>query len=370
MKKLVQKALLTMLVLLFVSSYSFPQVEFETGKIAVQVNEYGRLRVHFPAIDNLRQIDRSSWLIGVAADKVFDYKNDAEAHDSSKVITLPKLSDYEIYGSYDNTYSGAPPDFLEKMYVYGWNNEAFLLVKMTAINQEATTQRSIIGLEFIAQIDGVYGNETLNFLNSKNIAEVFNTKYVGFKFLKPEVVSFRAVDWYDGYELGDTAIFSWLTYTKKDTSFSTGGDGGIGIMATAPVDILSGDSATVYLAITAGETRAEMETAMTAAENKFATLTSVSKDDSKMPTGFSLKQNYPNPFNPSTKISFSLPVSQNVVLKIFNSLGQEISTLINSEFDAGNYTYNFTADNLTSGIYFYTLNAGSFSSSKKMLLVK
>jgi hypothetical protein len=85
---------------------------------------------------------------------------------------------------------------------------------------------------------------------------------------------------------------------------------------------------------------------------------------------YSLEQNYPNPFNPATKISFSIPESGIVTLKIYNLLGEEVSTLVNGDLKAGTYEANFNASNLTSGIYFYTIKAGNFSETKKMLLLK
>jgi hypothetical protein len=88
------------------------------------------------------------------------------------------------------------------------------------------------------------------------------------------------------------------------------------------------------------------------------------------PAQFELSQNYPNPFNPGTTIKFSIPQSANVSLKIFNTLGQEVSTLINQNMESGVHTINFDASELNSGIYFYRLDAGQFSEVKKMTLIK
>jgi hypothetical protein len=90
-----------------------------------------------------------------------------------------------------------------------------------------------------------------------------------------------------------------------------------------------------------------------------------------LPDNFALKQNYPNPFNPSTKIEFNLPVNGNVLLKIYDVSGKEVATLINNEFrNAGNYSVDFNAKSLASGVYFYKIEAGSFSGIKKMMLLK
>jgi len=99
-------------------------------------------------------------------------------------------------------------------------------------------------------------------------------------------------------------------------------------------------------------------------------ITDVELVDNNVPKQFSLGQNYPNPFNPTTKISFSLPEASNVVLKIFDVLGSEVATLFEGEKPAGNYEVNFDASKLASGMYVYTINAGNFTSTKKMMLMK
>ncbi|MGE5458215.1 MAG: T9SS type A sorting domain-containing protein [Methanococcaceae archaeon] len=85
---------------------------------------------------------------------------------------------------------------------------------------------------------------------------------------------------------------------------------------------------------------------------------------------FSLKQNYPNPFNPATTISYSIPERSQVELKIFDMLGREVSVLVNKEQNAGEYKVQFDASNLPSGIYIYRLQSGSFSQTKKLILLK
>jgi len=83
-----------------------------------------------------------------------------------------------------------------------------------------------------------------------------------------------------------------------------------------------------------------------------------------------LEQNYPNPFNPTTKINYSIKEKGNVELKIFDLLGSEIVTLVNEEKAPGNYEVFFDASNLSSGVYLYTIKAGSFVQTRKMLLMK
>jgi phosphatidylserine/phosphatidylglycerophosphate/cardiolipin synthase-like enzyme len=99
-------------------------------------------------------------------------------------------------------------------------------------------------------------------------------------------------------------------------------------------------------------------------------LVSVEQTDSRVPEQFSLSQNYPNPFNPTTKVRYQLPSSTNVMLKVFNILGQEVATLVNERQNAGSYSIEFAAGNLASGTYFYRLKAGNFQQQRKMLLLK
>ncbi len=88
------------------------------------------------------------------------------------------------------------------------------------------------------------------------------------------------------------------------------------------------------------------------------------------PSSFVLENNYPNPFNPSTVISFVLPQMSHVRLDVYNILGQKITELVNSQLPAGNYKVTFDGSNLSSGIYFYRLDAGNFTMTKKMILNK
>ena len=90
----------------------------------------------------------------------------------------------------------------------------------------------------------------------------------------------------------------------------------------------------------------------------------------KIPTEFLLSQNYPNPFNPSTKIKYSVPQSANVIIKVFDILGNEIETLVNEEKPAGTFEITWHSANLPSGVYFYQLKSGSFAETKKMILLK
>jgi hypothetical protein len=106
----------------------------------------------------------------------------------------------------------------------------------------------------------------------------------------------------------------------------------------------------------------------------------VSVEDQLNINGFNLSRNYPNPFNPTTKIKFSIPSNQNplpggargglVTLKVYDVLGNEVTTLVNEQKSSGEYEVEFDGSNLSSGIYFYRLKSGSFIETKKMILLR
>ena len=108
--------------------------------------------------------------------------------------------------------------------------------------------------------------------------------------------------------------------------------------------------------------------------------TGVKNKQNNFPTSFSLQQNYPNPFNPTTMINYSVPKTSLVTIKVYDILGKEIATLVNEEKSAGNYSVQFSANggyasgrnggNLSSGIYFYRMQSGNYSQTKKLVLLK
>ena len=99
-------------------------------------------------------------------------------------------------------------------------------------------------------------------------------------------------------------------------------------------------------------------------------ITSVGLPSGALPTQFSLKQNYPNPFNPSTTIKFELPKASHVSLSVYDILGRQVSVLVNDRRDAGVHEVKFDASSLASGVYFYRLQAGDFTQTRRLLLLK
>jgi flagellar hook assembly protein FlgD len=89
-----------------------------------------------------------------------------------------------------------------------------------------------------------------------------------------------------------------------------------------------------------------------------------------LPTEYGLDQNYPNPFNPTTTINYQLPENNHVTIKIYDILGNLVTTLIDQQMEAGYQSVNWNASHSASGVYFYELRSGSFISTKKLMLLK
>lgn len=99
-------------------------------------------------------------------------------------------------------------------------------------------------------------------------------------------------------------------------------------------------------------------------------LVGTGNNQNEIPEAFELKQNYPNPFNPETIIEFSISKNTYSELKVFDVIGNEVAVLEKGELNAGHYSYKLSAEQLPSGVYFYTLKTADFTQTKKMLLLK
>jgi hypothetical protein len=127
----------------------------------------------------------------------------------------------------------------------------------------------------------------------------------------------------------------------------------------------------LYIMVASGLTNVQIGTEIIVDEISFSGGSSTNVlEEKNLPGAFLLAQNYPNPFNPSTKINYQISQNDFVSLKVYNVLGNEVATLVNEVKPAGNYEVTFDARSLSSGTYFYKLQAGSFVETKKMMLLK
>lgn len=155
-------------------------------------------------------------------------------------------------------------------------------------------------------------------------------------------------------------------------------NGGQVLVGTSSVLLYSNDYGNSWLEIDAGETVIEIE--QDQCENLFFGTNSKGLYKVDILTGieeypiwsesYFLSQNYPNPFNPITKIKYSIPLSENVQIKIYNVLSKEIKTIISEFKQTGDYEIEFDASGLPSGVYFYRIISGGYSETKKMILLR
>ncbi len=458
MKKVSNFFVLFFLCVLLMGSENFAQ-SFYTGAIGITQSNGGRTRVFS---DNLttRELERVSLLVGVSSEAVFDYNQDQDVQVPAATVASPLLSNFEVTSTINNSYSNLPPNVLASLNIYGWTNEAYIVVKTVVTNNETSAINAVIGLEVLPRINGTYDQDTLQWDASSHTFLISQGKYVGIKFFYGVQTSLKLIPWVSGYGT-DAFFYQGLTQNSFDAPIENSTvDGTVAVLGQAPVTIEPGATAEFYYGIAIGSDKAACLTNMAAAENKFnvsvpVELTSfaavpgngnvalnwstasetnnqgfeverrvngswtkiafvsgagsttqaqnysytdnvsslnvakvsyrlrqidfngsysyssvVEVDLNQIPKVYSLDQNYPNPFNPSTKISYQLPQNGFVSLKVYNAIGKEVATLVNEEKSAGRYEVNFDAAGLSSGLYFYTIQTGSFQETKKMILIK
>ena len=152
----------------------------------------------------------------------------------------------------------------------------------------------------------------------------------------------------------------------------------VSIVPVAPVSPVDDDNITVHLVMPGDPMPAStvngwniMPPSITSQNYHFTTdILIVGVDDNIIANNFTLEQNYPNPFNPSTTINYTLAERSAITLKVYDVLGNEVASLVNTTQEAGKYNVKFDASSLSSGLYIYTLNTGNFTSSRKMMLLK
>jgi plastocyanin len=166
--------------------------------------------------------------------------------------------------------------------------------------------------------------------------------------------------------LGDTVMWQWQSGVHTTTSNATSGPDSWNefITSASPTFsfVISNEGVHGYYCIP--------HEAMGMTGTITVTGPNSAEDETNFLGQYQLGQNYPNPFNPSTSITFRTGESGHVTLAVYNSLGNELITLVDEYKNAGTYSYSFNAENLASGVYYYKLFAGNFIKTMKMLLLK
>jgi hypothetical protein len=344
----------------------FSQASFNTGALQVDIDEYGQIELF--SADGTYQVDRGSILVGSAPTAVFDYKNDAGQFEPTVLVTSPLTSDFEIYGAYDNSYSSEPPAVIVKLNAYGWNNSGYAIFKFNVMNNETSSINASVGMDFLPYLNEEY-IDSITYNGTDNVIRYHwgTGVNLGMKLLSASLSSLYSFEWYSGYSV-DPDYWNWMHYGSLQPFFFSGtGEGTVTITSQDSVALAPGESINVFYALALGTDEQAMLDNMTAATQKYELLT-VSVEENQL-TANEFK-NFPNPFKSSTTISYQLPEEGFVSLKIYDALGNEMASLVNSKQTAGSHIVDFNAKGLTSGVYSYRLRFNDQVISNKMLLIK
>jgi hypothetical protein len=365
-----KKTLLFLAVFLSMASGSFSQAEFNTGTLELVVNEYGRIRLF--SEDGTRQLQRASILAGTSITSVFDYPNDAETLEPTVLVADPQLSDFEIYGAYDNSYSGLPPAVEVRLHAYGWTGGEFVIVKFNVKNIETAAMNPLIGLDIIPELNQTYGFDTVTYLENEQVIRFHRGAGInmGMKLLSAPLSTVVSTEWFEDYSV-DENYWNWMNFNALQPLYvSTTADGPVTITSQEAVEIAPNESTDVYYAMALGADQQDMLDNIAAANAKYLSWFA-SVDDPNTPQSLvALEQNYPNPFQNSTSIRYTLPEDGPVSLTIYNSAGNEVANLVNVDQTAGTHVVEFGAERLPPGIYFCRLLSGNNTSAIKLQIVK
>jgi hypothetical protein len=348
----------------------YSQATFETGAIGVDINEYGKIEPFNSA--GIYQMWRTSILVGSGPTAVFDYQNDAEQLEPTSLVSSPLLSDYEIYGAYDNTYSGAPPAVIVKLNAYGWNNGGYIIVKFNIQNAEMTAMDAMAGLDIIPYIDEEDGYDSVSYNSAQEVIRIHRGPQtnIGLRLLSSTLFSLYSFEYYDDYYV-DSDYWTWMNYGSVQPLYASNtANGSVSISSQAPVNLAPGETLDVFYAIALGADEQEMLSNISAAVQKYEELFVSVDEIGSTPKDLQLGYNYPNPVKNSTTFTYQLPSDGFVSLKVYDATGNEVASLVNSEQAAGTYSIPFRAENLASGMYCYTLRFNNEVRSNKMFLIK
>ncbi len=268
-------------------------------------------------------------------------------------------------------------------------NDNYIVLKYIFKNQSGEDYSNFYaGIYFDWDIDDEgYSENITKFDSQNNFGYAYHTDidkpFIGMAQLTYGNTGYYGIanDGLDGgigvYE-GFSDANKWLTLTNGLSKTEAGPNDISSVISAGPFNIKADSTLVVAFSLSAGIDLNSIQNSVANSRDKYNSLiTDISNEAPKLPIEFSLSQNYPNPFNPSTTIKYSIPVvdarrgvSPQVLLKIYNTLGQEVATLVNKEQSAGNYEVTFDAFQLASGTYIYRIVAGDFAATKKLMLLK
>ena len=351
-----------------------------TGAVSFKLNRAGSVEMY--SADGTVQLSRASMLVGLDSTHVFDYEEDANYMMTAPALSTGGTADTVAVALFDNSWTNPPPppDVRVLAVLHAWKNDPFVLVDYTLTNTSPSSAHLAVGMGCVPEPSETYGGETVAYDATKKMAyfhRVGEDPYVGVKVMAQDPSSFHALDW-DTYSptdanndaATDSTRWRMTALPGFDAPLVAGVDGSFFNLNFGTTDLDPGSSVTYTVAYLYSTSLAGLQTVSDAAIVRFNGPTAVKLPTSGLPERFALEQNYPNPFNPTTVISGQWTADSRVRLVVYDLLGREVAVLADSRYPAGKYSFTFDARNLSSGVYFYRLSAGSFTAVRKMSLIK
>jgi serine protease len=254
------------------------------------------------------------------------------------------------------------------------DDDDYVIARFDLTNLTGSTVSNLyIGLFFDWDIANYATNRT-GYDGARSLAYAWDNNtpsapYIGVRALDSAASARGLVN--SGLTISRAAKFSWISGGFSQTAVGPGDI--FFVISSGPYTIPAGGKQMVGFALLGGTDLAELQTHADAARAKWdviRSLVDVAGDEGLQPVSFHLEQNYPNPFNPSTVIRYALPVRGHAILKVFNTLGQEVATLVDGDQEAGIKSVEFNAGGLASGMYFYRLQSEGLVQTRKLLYLR
>jgi hypothetical protein len=357
------------------------QVTGTNGVLGINLSNAGRIRIGpSPYTSGTRHIDRITSIAGLNKDAVFDYNEDADStsYKAQKITLAGADSVWRVL--VDAEYSQKPPKVKVQVTLYGWKNAKYFVYRYRFYNDSTVTMPLYLSSFTIPMPSAAYGGESIVYNKDKKTCYYYRTGtqvYVSQKLLSKNLVSMRIMDWNDyspdpnSDAASDSMRYAMSTYSGFDTLLAAASsDGSVFQMNAGLYTLAAKDSTDIYFGVGIGASVNEALALMDSAQVKYGKLTSVERTSLQVPATCVLEQNYPNPFNPSTLIQFSVKERGNVTLTVHDLLGRTVETLAEGLLEPGKYKAIFDGSRYPTGIYYYTIVAGNYRDTKKMLLTK
>ncbi len=294
------------------------------------------------------------------------------------LMTPGTSSAQDGYGKFNDDGAGTNKIGVEvQSYSYAFTTAAdmdYILLKYKIKNTNGTAiSNAYAGIYMWFAPDGNFGSDNVSRLSSANkLAYTHNNGvsniYLGLGLMTNQNMNFKIVTATEVMN-GFTTQEKWDAMSNGIVNDSIGPGSNCLVLSVGPLNIPAGATETVGFAVLKGTDVADLIAKNNLAKTKYGSV-GIRQITSEIPTVFSLSQNYPNPFNPVTSIEFGLPKDEMVSLKVYDMLGREVKTVVNEFKKAGTYQVGFDASALSSGVYFYRMQAGSFTDIKRMVVVK